>query len=66
MQIGNVIMLRRRLILGVFVLSGALAAWGSYATLPVYSSTCTIRQEDDGTLMMEFIKRHPEAKVCFY
>jgi len=57
---------RWRLIAGVAVITVALVSLCAYAALPIYSATCTIRNNDDGTLMMEFIKRHPNAHPSAY
>jgi cytochrome c oxidase assembly protein Cox11 len=54
------------LIAGVAVITVALVSLCAYAALPIYSATCTIRNNDDGTLMMEFIKRHPNAHPSAY
>jgi hypothetical protein len=66
MRFYNVIILRWRLIVGVAFVTAALVSLCSYATLPIYSSTSTIKQQDEGTLMMEFIKRNQNAFIYGY
>jgi hypothetical protein len=67
MHCWNVIILRWRMIACATLVTVALASLYSYAALPLYKSTCTIRNSDsDGFLGMEFYKRHPNAVIIGY